>query len=85
MATLPPSCAVVMKFENLDFLEPSEPLQACNGIAILFYIYILSGTFICTLDFQIPFVPFLFVVAMLTFLLIIILLIMHQATPCCLY
>ena len=28
---LPPSCAVVMKFGNLNFLEPSGPLQACNG------------------------------------------------------
>ena len=30
-ATLPPSCAVVMKSGNLNFLEPSGPLQACNG------------------------------------------------------
>jgi len=29
--TLPPSCAVVMKSGNLNFLEPSGPLQACNG------------------------------------------------------
>jgi len=28
--SLPPSCAV-MKFGNLNFLEPSGPLQACNG------------------------------------------------------
>jgi len=28
---LPPSCAVVMKFGHLNFLEPSGPLQACNG------------------------------------------------------
>ena len=26
-------CAVVMKYGNLNFLEPSGPLQACNGIA----------------------------------------------------
>ena len=31
LTTLPPSCAVVMKFGNLNFLEPSGPLQACNG------------------------------------------------------
>ena len=31
---LPPSCAVVMKSGNLNFLEPSEPLQACNGTAL---------------------------------------------------
>ena len=29
--TLPHSCAVVMKSGNLNFLEPSGPLQACNG------------------------------------------------------
>ena len=33
--TLPPSCAVVMKSGNLNFLEPSGPLQACNGTAFL--------------------------------------------------
>jgi len=35
LTTLPPSCAVVMKSENLNFLEPSGPLQACNGTAAL--------------------------------------------------
>ena len=34
MTILPPSCAVVMKSGNLNFLEPSGPLQACNGIAL---------------------------------------------------
>jgi len=29
--TLPPFCSVVTKFGNLNFLEPSGPLQACNG------------------------------------------------------
>jgi hypothetical protein len=33
LTTLPPSCAVVMKSENLNFLEPSGPLQACNETA----------------------------------------------------
>jgi hypothetical protein len=33
LTTLPPSCAVVMKFGDLNFLEPSGPLQACNGTA----------------------------------------------------
>jgi len=28
---LPPSCAVVMKSGNLNFLETCGPLQACNG------------------------------------------------------
>ena len=32
--TLPPSCAVVTKSGNLNFLEPSGPLQACNGTAL---------------------------------------------------
>ena len=31
LTTLLPSCAVVMKSGNLNFLEPSGPLQACNG------------------------------------------------------
>ena len=31
LTTLPPSCAVVMKSVNLNFLEPSGPLQPCNG------------------------------------------------------
>ena len=34
LTTLPPSCAVVMKSANLNFLEPSGPLQACNGTAL---------------------------------------------------
>jgi hypothetical protein len=33
LTTLPPSCAVVMKSGDLNFLEPSGPLQACNGTA----------------------------------------------------
>ena len=31
---LPPSCAVVTKSGNLDFLEHFGPLQACNGTAL---------------------------------------------------
>jgi len=27
-------CAVVTKSENLNFLEPSGPLQACNGTSL---------------------------------------------------
>jgi hypothetical protein len=37
LTTLPPSCAVVMKSRNLNFLEPSGPLQACNGTAAPFF------------------------------------------------
>ena len=36
LTTLPPSCAVVMRSGNLNFLEPSGPLQACNGTAFPF-------------------------------------------------
>jgi len=35
LTTLPPFC-VVMKSGNLNFLEPSGPLQACNGTAAAF-------------------------------------------------
>ena len=31
MTTLPPSCAAVTKSGNHNFLEPSGPLEACNG------------------------------------------------------
>jgi hypothetical protein len=34
LTTLPPSCAVVMKSGNRNFLEHSGPLQACNGTAL---------------------------------------------------
>ena len=41
LTTLPPSCAVVTKSGNLNFLEPSGPVQACNGTALPYvYIYI---------------------------------------------
>jgi len=36
LTTLPPSCAAVMKCGHLNFLEPSGPVQACNGTALLF-------------------------------------------------
>ena len=36
LTTLPPSCAVVTKSGSLNFLEPSGPLQACNGTALQF-------------------------------------------------
>jgi len=42
LTTLPPSCAVVMTSGNLNFVEPSGPLQARNGIALPF------STSICT-------------------------------------
>ena len=36
-----------MKSRNLNFLEPSGPLQACNGTALPFYQYkglLVNGT-----------------------------------------
>jgi len=33
---LPPSCAVVMKSGNLNFLGPSGPPRDCNGTALTF-------------------------------------------------
>ena len=33
---LPPSCAVVTKSGNLNFVEPSGFVQACNGTALPF-------------------------------------------------
>jgi len=36
LTTLPPSCAAVTKSRNLNFLEPSGPVQACNGTALPF-------------------------------------------------
>jgi hypothetical protein len=38
LTNLPQSCAVVMKSRNLNSLETSGPLQACNGTALPFYI-----------------------------------------------
>ena len=34
LTTLLPSCDVVVKSGNLNFLEPSGPLQACNGTVL---------------------------------------------------
>jgi hypothetical protein len=45
MTTLPPSCAVVLKSGNHNFLEPSGPLQACNGTALPFFTYTLMPAF----------------------------------------
>ena len=46
LTTLPPSCAVVTKSGNLNFLEPSGPLQACNGTALSLPLHIV---YICVL------------------------------------
>ena len=36
LTNLPPSCAVVTKSGNLNFMEFSRPVQACNGTALPF-------------------------------------------------
>jgi len=47
LTTLPPSCAVVTKSGNLNFLEPSEPDQACNGTALYIYICVCVCVCVC--------------------------------------
>ena len=42
LTTLPPFCAVVMKSGNRNFLEPSAPLQACNGTALPLHCLIID-------------------------------------------
>ena len=44
LTTLPLSCAVVTKSGNLNFLEPSGPLQACNGTAFIEYWSVVPDT-----------------------------------------
>ena len=41
---LPPPCAVVTKSGSLNFLEPSGPVQACNGTVLLLPISSLLGS-----------------------------------------
>ena len=38
-----------MKFGCLNLLEPTGPVQACNGIALLFYQFSLIFVYILTL------------------------------------
>ena len=37
LTTLPPFCAVIMKFGSLNLLEHSGPPHACNGTALPFF------------------------------------------------
>ena len=46
MTTLPAFCAFVMKSGNLNFLEPSGPLQACNRTALPFFAMFCRGNFL---------------------------------------
>jgi hypothetical protein len=45
LTTLPPSCAIVKKSGNLNFLEPSGPPQAWNGTALPLLLW-QSGTIV---------------------------------------
>ena len=47
LTNVPPSCAVVMKSGNLNFLEPSGPLQACKGTVLPYFTsyWIISSLF----------------------------------------
>ena len=60
---LPPSC-VIMKSGNLNFLEPSGPLQACDGTALPFlHVVILTQvTIICNRLDGLPFLNNFFLV-----------------------
>ena len=43
LTTLPTSCAVVTKSGKLNFLEPSGPVQACNGTALPLHVPLLCN------------------------------------------
>ena len=49
LTTLPPSCAVVTKSKNLNFLEPTVPIQACNGTDLPFFFVHLVYT-VCAIN-----------------------------------
>ena len=60
LTILPPSCAVVMKSGNVNFLDPSGPLKACKGtslptnfqdsiISTPFYLITLCNIYLITL------------------------------------
>ena len=48
---LPPSCAIVTKSGSLNFLEPSGPVQDCNGTALPFFLrrIVLAARFVAGL------------------------------------
>jgi hypothetical protein len=35
VTTLPPSCAILLKYWSLNLLEPYGPVQVCTGITLL--------------------------------------------------
>ena len=48
---LPPSCAVVTEFGNLNFLEPSGPVQACHGTALPKDVEKIKTHILCSITF----------------------------------
>ena len=46
LTTLPPSCAVVTKSGNLNFLKPSGPVQVCDGTGLIIYLFIYLFTYL---------------------------------------
>ena len=52
LTTLPPSCVVVLKSGNLNSLEPSGTVQACNGTALPFLLLVFRIT--CNITVQFP-------------------------------
>jgi len=48
LTTLPPSCGVVVKSGNLNFLETSGPLQACKRTASYFIVYNIGVRYFVT-------------------------------------
>ena len=46
LTNLPPSCAFVMKCGKLNFLEPSGPLQVCNGTDLPLPLHISDSFFL---------------------------------------
>jgi len=61
---LPPSCAVVTKSGNLNFLEPSGPLRACNGTALPLIVIEEGG---CAARHSMKYLQLLFLKLMITF------------------
>ena len=60
---MPPSCAVVMKSGNPNFVEPSGPLQACNGLANILFPSSSLTKILCAFTFVMSAIcppPFLF-------------------------
>ena len=47
---LPPSCAVVTKSGGFNFLEPSGPVQACNGTAVPFTSIVMYISYVLLQD-----------------------------------